>query len=1005
MVPEPTGWSDAAAVAAVAAAVDAGSLAAAIEAALATSDVDARLHALKDASERQRGISPPAALRLADAVIAGSERTGRPALLALGLMAKGDALRLVDDHAAAEAHLDRAAAIFRELGDAVGWARTRIGWVAARRHTAHTDAEVRGAVAACAEGYAVLTAAGEWRRAATLDLNVGAVLTDIGAFGEATGHYHRALEVAARLPPGDAARHLSAQILANQAVNLASQGALKASLDQHQAARAIFASLGHSAAVIVQDLNAADVYMGMGDLARALALLIDVEAAAAGVGDLSSAAVAALDAARCYLQLSCPAEALHEADRARAWFEARAMPLEAASAGLYGGMAHAALGHRQAAAARLAAAAAAFEALGNAPFLGLAALHAAGAHLAAGDADAAIREAERAQGLLGAAGRRVHAARAGIVLGHALLDGGRAAPAIPLAAAALATADACGVPQLAAEGHHLRARVARATRRPRTALVACEAAVRTIEALQSRLPFGLRTHFLGRHLGPYHEAIDLCLDAGDPERALAYLERAKSRALVDFVADAAFGDVADGSRTGTPRDANGVDGPSAVTRGAGGPVAGGDDPADIGAARVELAALAREHQWYANQLHGGDGATDADPARSPDLRARMAELERRIEAIHRRLDLARAGGELPVARRPDVAAIRHQLGAGTALVAYYLRPGDGTAFVVTPDGVEPVPLGAGAAAVDAAVKTLRDLWAMTARLVSAGRAGAAAALDASARESLRALHRDLVEPVAARLAGADRVVVVPHGAAHAVPFHALSDGRRHWMEAVELVACPSAELWRLAMARPAPGGTGALVMACSDGGRLPHAVEEARAVADLLPGVCVVDDAATAAMLRHEGARRAVVHVAAHGEARFDNPQFAHLQLGDGRFTTSDAFNLRLDGALVTLSACESGCSVVAGGDELIGLSRGFLYAGAATVIQSLWRVEDAATARLMVGMCRGLREGRRASDALRQAQLDLAGDGTPVFFWGAFQALGTGQAVRLAPPDGWPSG
>lgn len=990
-MPEPTGWSDAEAVAAVAAATDPASLAAAIEAALATSDVDARLHALKDASERQRGISPPAALRLADAVIAGSEREGRPALLALGLMAKGDALRLVDDHAAAEAHLDRAAELFRDLGDAVGWARTRIGWVAARRHTARADAEVRCAVAACAEAYAVLAAAGEWRRAATLDLNVGAVLTDIGAYGDAAGHYDRALDVAARLPAGDDARHLSAQILANQAVNLASQGALRASLDQHQAARAIFASLGHTAAVIVQDLNTADVHMGMGDLARALALLVDAEAAAAGTGDLSSAAVAALDAARCYLHLSCPAEALHEADRARAWFEARAMPLEAASAVLYSGIAHAALGHRQAAAARLGAAADAYEALGNAPFRGLAALHAAGAHLAAGDAEAAVRDAERAHDLLGAAGRRVHAARAGVVLGHALLDGGRAEPAIPLAAEALAAADACSVPQLAAEGHHLRARVARATRRPRAALAACEAAVRTIETLQSRLPFGLRTHFLGRHLGPYHEAIDLCLGAGDPERALTYLERAKSRALVDFIADAAFGDLDDGSPV--------------ATGGEGGPGAAPGDSAAIARARAELAALSREHQWCAGQLHGDGGATDADPARAAGLRARMAEVERRIASIRRRLDLARAGGELPVVRRPDIAAIRRELGSGTALVIYYLRPGDGTAFVTTLDGVAPVPLPAGAAAVETAVQALRDLWSMTARLVAAGRAGAAAALDASARETLRALYRDLVEPVAARLAGAEQVVVVPHGAAHAVPFHALFDGRRHWLEAAELVTCPSAELWRLGMARPAPGGTGALVMACSDGGRLPHAVAEARAVADLLPGACVVEDEATAAILRSEGARRAVVHVAAHGEARFDNPQFAHLRLGDGRFTTSDAFNLRLDGALVTLSACESGCSVVAGGDELIGLSRGFLYAGAATVIQSLWRVEDAATARLMVGMCRGLREGRRASDALRQAQLDLAGDGAPVFFWGAFQALGTGQAVRLAPPDGWPSG
>ncbi len=964
-------------MAAVAAAADPATLAAAIDAALAAPDVDARLLALKEASERQRGINPLAALRLAEALVAGAEQAGRPSLVALGLMAKGDALRLVDDHAAAEAALDRAAALYRDLDDPVGWARTRIGWVAARRHTARTDAEVRGAVAAAAEAYAVLAAAGEWRRAATLDLNVGAVLTDIGGYAEAATHYDRALMVAARLPPGDEARHLSAQILANQAVNLAFLGALGAALDQHQAARAIFADLGHTASVIVQDLNTADVYIGMGDLARALALLLDVEAAAADAGDLSSAAVAALDAARCYLHLSCPRESLDESDRAHGWFEARGMPLEAATALLYGGIAHATLGHMRVATERLRTAAGAFESLGNGPFRGLAALQLAGVHLAAGDTAAAIQAAEQARALLGAAGRQVHAARAGIVLAHAWLDDGHAERAAPLAARALAVAGACGVPQLAAEGHHVRARVARANRRPRTALAACEAAVRTIERLRSRLPFGLRTHFLGRHLGPYHEAIDLTLETGDAARALAYLERAKSRALVDFVADAAFGAVAEGDGERRP--------------GAGG-------AADIAGARDALAALSREHQWCAGQLHAaeaGDGA--ADEMHAAHLRKQMRDVERRIDAIRRRLDLAAVGGELPLARRPDIAAVRKQLDAGTAMVAYYLRAGDGTAFVVTPGGVEAVPLATGADAVEASVRTLRDLWSMTAGLVAGGRAGAAAALDASARERLKTLYDGLVAPIAARLAGAERVIVVPHGPAHAVPFQALFDGRRHWLERIEPVTCPSAELWRLGAARPAPAASSALVMACSDGGRLPFAVDEARAVAELLPGVCVVEDAATAAVLRSEGPRHAVVHVAAHGEARFDHPQFAHLALGDGRFTTGDAFNLRLDGALVTLSACESGCSTITGGDELIGLSRGFLYAGAATVIQSLWRVEDRTTARLMVDLCRGLRDGLRASAALRRAARSIEAEGLGVFYWGAFQAVGTGRAA-IAP-------
>jgi CHAT domain-containing protein len=133
-----------------------------------------------------------------------------------------------------------------------------------------------------------------------------------------------------------------------------------------------------------------------------------------------------------------------------------------------------------------------------------------------------------------------------------------------------------------------------------------------------------------------------------------------------------------------------------------------------------------------------------------------------------------------------------------------------------------------------------------------------------------------------------------------------------------------------------------------------------------------------------------VIHLATHGEARLDNPMFAHLKLADGQLSMVDIFNLPLQGTLVTLSACETGRSVVAGGDELIGLSRGFLYAGAKTLVQSLWRVEDGSTAGLMTEFYRGIRAGCWMGDALRDAQRAmLATHGTHPFFWAPFQLIG----------------
>jgi CHAT domain-containing protein len=133
-----------------------------------------------------------------------------------------------------------------------------------------------------------------------------------------------------------------------------------------------------------------------------------------------------------------------------------------------------------------------------------------------------------------------------------------------------------------------------------------------------------------------------------------------------------------------------------------------------------------------------------------------------------------------------------------------------------------------------------------------------------------------------------------------------------------------------------------------------------------------------------------VVHVAAHGEARLDNPAFAHLKLADGQLSMVDVFNLELHGALVTLSACETGRSAVMGGDELVGLSRGFLYAGAATLVQSLWRVEDGSTAELMGRFYAALCTGRPKGEALREAQLALlAADSAHPYSWAPFQLIG----------------
>jgi CHAT domain-containing protein len=334
------------------------------------------------------------------------------------------------------------------------------------------------------------------------------------------------------------------------------------------------------------------------------------------------------------------------------------------------------------------------------------------------------------------------------------------------------------------------------------------------------------------------------------------------------------------------------------------------------------------------------------------------------------------------------------LDAQTVLLEYHFGHRGNTVFCLTDGGLSALALEATQDAVQRALNRWHLNLDAAARAVAAG-----APLDGLARNArgiLESLYRLLIEPVARVLAGKTRLVVVPFGATHAVPFHALYDGRAYLLERMEVSVCPSTSLLRLCAARRRRDRRRALVLAHTDAGRVPHVLREAEAVAALLPGACFVEAAATRAALSAAAPRYGVIHLAAHGEARLDSPVFAYVKLADGQLTTADVFNLALDGALVTLSACESGRTVVQGGDELVGLSRGFLFAGASALVQSLWRVEDGSTAWLMEQFYAGLRDGLPAGAALRAAQLAaLARYGTHPFWWAPFQLVGDAGAIQ----------
>jgi CHAT domain-containing protein len=143
-----------------------------------------------------------------------------------------------------------------------------------------------------------------------------------------------------------------------------------------------------------------------------------------------------------------------------------------------------------------------------------------------------------------------------------------------------------------------------------------------------------------------------------------------------------------------------------------------------------------------------------------------------------------------------------------------------------------------------------------------------------------------------------------------------------------------------------------------------------------------------------------ILHIAAHGEHRLDQPDLSYLQLADGQLYADDMLQNDMSYELVTLSGCETGRASVAASDELIGLGRGFLYAGAGALLASLWQVADSSTLHFMERMYEALHAGSSKAAALRDAQTWMLASDRQLHpaFWGAFQLIGDASPLHSNP-------
>ena len=457
--------------------------------------------------------------------------------------------------------------------------------------------------------------------------------------------------------------------------------------------------------------------------------------------------------------------------------------------------------------------------------------------------------------------------------------------------------------------------------------------VDAIESVRSTISFeAAKIGFAGDKQSVYAALIGALAQAGDWQPAFVYAERAKARALVDLLAQR--------------RDL--------------GPPPAADDKV-------------RELFAQAVTVDSGLGIPNNDQS----ARGIKLVADARESLVH----TAPEAASLISVPSVDVAAITARLGPDESLIDYYVQEAALYAFVLHGAGVTGVTLSA--KGLDEEVRAFRA--AIEQRAANTGDLG-------------RSLHDRLIRPLLPALQGTRAITIAPHGVLHYLPFAALPDGQGYLIDRFSLRLIPSASaLVYLRTGQPKKPGM-LLALGNPDLGDrrydLPNAQLEAQRVAAMFPDSrALVRGEASKSAVMELGNGFSILHFATHGHFDANTPLSSGLYLAKGRepdgvLAVSDLYSIRWDVDLVTLSACETALGKVANGDDVIGLTRGFLYAGARSIVASLWEVDDAATEKLMVSFY-GKLDGHNKREALRLAQIEIRKSYPQPAFWAAFQVVG----------------
>lgn len=893
--------------------------------------------ALKAHVDRLSRSEPAAALSASEALVELAREV--PELEALARRGRAGALHFAGRHAEARPELERAVELYASQGAAIDQARALRSLV----EVLHLSGEAREALGRADQARALLADSGEEELLAQLEVNVGNVHARLDEHDLASRHYALARDrfVALGHSMGTAICEFNLGEMSLAA------GRLDAAESSWNRAAEVFADLGHQLHSAECAYKLALVRARRGDFVAALRDLAQARERFEAVGHPAGSGYCDLCAAEVLLALDAPGEALERAMRADAVFRENELELEGGRARLLGSSAAARTGRGDEAAALLEGAEETFARLGSEALRAVARLHRALNAIGVPGSGTGVLEATRAE--LEDRQQEALADVATLAIARRALAGGAPDRALRELDGLLGReADGRATDALVElDALVLRSRcLGEAGAGDDAALPALRAAVASIDASYARVPGAdLRMGFFRSRHEVFRDLAWLLSGRDDPRaatEAVLALDRGRLRSFRD-------------------RDRT--------------PVLEGDAQRDV-RERLDWLLARRADAEFGR----GSGRED-EAIGSVPTDAELDEARAAVRALGEGADREAAPAWTPLVA-DSLRAIARACGV---LVSYLWTPDGARALVCDGDGVEVVPLPDAGRDLGA-LRTKLRLELSHPALRAAERPASLARRRAAVERVLDALGERLLGPLA-HVLDAPRLVVVPHGALHGLPFHLL---RRDGVHVVERAAVSYA-MSIASLARPS-----------TDDARPPRSVD---LLVGRTAGLAGVEREAARLHARYGARLRpieapaaappdspggAILHIASHAFHLPDDPDFSGIQCADSFLLARDLMAMRLDYQLVVMNGCETAQWRGDEAEDVLGLTRAFLAAGARAVVGAQWPVRDPDAEEFSDRLHAHLDRDLPAIDALATTQRELRDSRPHPAYWGAYTLTGT---------------